>query len=432
MKVVWQMGTPVTPRQPHELETRWHLSIIPLYMAIGSPGLLATLVALSLGANVAEIGAMTAAGAVATFIFSIVWGKLSDFSGIRKRYLLFFTIALGPIFITLSMANSVQQVIIIYTIASAITAGVAPIAVMYTVECCKLEDWQNGVARFTSITSIGNILGLLIYTVTAPFIETRWLFYISAVTCFSSALFLWILGQEPEMTLERHSFPVKSLRDAEKFLSPKPFLHYLDLRRIKLPKNLRQMSPLQLLFLAAFIHWTGISLFGLGQTPLMKALGLTDSLILAINVVTGVTAAIAFAWIAPRIESGYKRSLNLIVIARCGLILCWAALPFFLIHPIPLIFMLPLVISIAFNVLYSLIWLPITTFAISQAPADLKGSVQGELLSATALAGAVGSAIGGLVINAYGYTAGFVLASFIALLVIPILSRFDMTKPTNV
>jgi len=430
MKVVRQMGTAVTPRQPHELETRWHLSIIPLYMAIGSPGLLATLVALSLGASVAEIGAMTAAGAIATFIFSIVWGKLSDFSGIRKRYLLFFTIALGPIFLMLSMANSVQQVIIIYSLASVITAGVAPIAVMYTVECCRLEDWQNGVARYTSITSIGNILGLLTYTVTAPFIETRWLFYISAATCFSSALFLWLLGQEPEMTLERHSFPVKSLRDAEKFLSPRPFLHYLDVRRIKLPKNLRQMSPLQLLFLAAFIHWTGISLFGLGQTPLMKALGLTDSLILAINVVTGVTAAIAFAWIAPRIESSNKRSLNLIVIARCSLILCWAALPFFLIHPIPLVFMLPLVISIVFNVLYSMIWLPITTFAISQAPPDLKGSVQGELLSATALAGAVGSAIGGLVINAYGYTAGFVLASFIALLVIPILSRFDMTKPT--
>jgi len=422
-----QMGSAVSQRQPRELETRWHISVIPLYMAIGSPGLLATLVALTLGASIAEIGAMTAAGAIATFIFSIVWGKLSDYSGIRKRYLLFFTLALGPIFLMLSLANSVQQIIIIYTMASAITAGVAPIAVMYTVECCRLEDWQVGVARYSSVASVGNILGLLIFTITAPFLETRWLFYISSATCFSAALFLWVMGSEPETTLARHPFPVKNFHDAEKLLSPRPILHYLDMRRIKPPWNMRRMTPLQLLFLAAFIHWTGISLFGVGQTPLMKDLGLTDGLILAINVVTGVTAAIAFAWIAPRIKSSHKRSINLIVIARCILILCWAALPFFLIHSIPFVFVLPLIISVAFNILYSLIWLPITNFAISQAPDDLKGSVQGELLSATALAGAVGSMAGGLVMATFGYTAGFVLASIIALLTIPILSKFDMS-----
>lgn len=99
------MGTAENTNLPNAMETRWHVSIIPLYMAIGSPGLLATLLALSLGASVVEIGAMTAAGAVSTFIFSIVWGKLSDFSGIRKRYLLFFAIALEPIFLMLSMAK---------------------------------------------------------------------------------------------------------------------------------------------------------------------------------------------------------------------------------------------------------------------------------------------------------------------------------------
>ena len=422
------MGSETTTRKPRELETRWHISVIPLYMAIGSPGLLATLLALTLGAGIVEIGVMTAAGAVATFVFSIIWGKLSDYSGIRKRYLLFFTVTLGPIFMLLSMANTVQQIILIYTVASAITAGVAPIAVMYTVECCRLEDWQVGVARYSSVASIGNILGLVAYTLTAPFLDTRWLFYISAATCFASGIFLWVMGSEPEIILARHSFTVRSFHDAEKFLSPRPILHYLDIRRLKPPKRLSDMTSLQLLFLAAFIHWTGISLFGVGQTPLMKALGLTDSLILALNVATGVTAAIAFTYIAPRVKSSKKRSINLIVVARCVLILCWAALPFFLTSPIPLVFIFPLLISIAFNVLYSLIWLPITNFAISQAPENLKGSVQGELLSATALAGAVGSVLGGIVMATYGYTVGFILASQIALLTIPILSKFDLSK----
>jgi hypothetical protein len=314
----------------------------------------------------------------------------------------------------------------VFTIASILTAGIAPIAVMYTVECCRLTDWQYGVAKYSSISSIGTILGLVAYTVSTPFLETRLLFIISAATSLSAALFLWRLGQEPELTLDRHPFPVKSLSDAERFLTSRPILHYLDIRRIKLPHSLGQMSPLQLIYLASFIHWTGISLYGIGQTPLMKALGVTDSLILALNVATGVTAAIAFTRIAPRIKSGRRRTINLIVVARCSLILCWAAFPIFITTLSPLAFALPLAVSIAFNILYALIWLPITNYAISQAPPDHKGSVQGELLSATALAGAAGSALGGVVMNYFGYTVGFILAAAIAILTIPILSRLKL------
>jgi hypothetical protein len=302
--------------------------------------------------------------------------------------------------------------------------------VMYTVECCRLENWQNGVARYSSISSIGSILGLMTYTVSAPLIETRFLYGLSAVASLFAALFLWRLGQEPERTLDRHPFPVRSFRDAERFLSPGSLLHYVDVRRIKLPWSLNQMSTLQLVFLAAFVHWTGISLYGIGQIPLMKEFGVSDGLILALNVVTGITAAISFAWIAPRVKSGRKRTINLIVVARCSLILCWAAFPFFLVSFSPLVFLLPLLISIAFNVLYALIWLPITNYAISQAPPDHKGSVQGELLSATALAAAAGSALGGLVINSFGYTVGFILAAIIALLSIPLLSRLDLSGST--
>jgi MFS family permease len=409
-------------------ETRWHLSLIPLYMAIGSPGLLVTLAVLSLGANVADIGVMIAAGAAASIVLSAVWGGLSDFSGRRRGYLLLFFTILGPIFLALSMANSVPQLILLYTVLVGITSGVAPIAVMYTVECCKGKNWQGGVARYNSITSVGNILGLLTYTVVAQFYETHWLFFISAVMCFLAVILFWRTGHEPEMTLERYPFQVRIFRDAERFFSPKPILHYLDIRRFKIPKNLKQLKPLQLLFLAAFVHWVGINFFGVGQTPLMRALGLSDSLILAVNCAAGVAQAIAFVRIAPRMNSGHKRLLNRVVVVRGSLILCWAALPIFFFYPASFVFIFPLIISIVWSVFYAIIWLPITNFAISQASADRKGSVQGELLSAVGVGNAIGSAFGGLVITAYGYTVGFVLASIIAMLAIPIISRIDIIE----
>jgi predicted MFS family arabinose efflux permease len=177
-----------------------------------------------------------------------------------------------------------------------------------------------------------------------------------------------------------------------------------------------------------FVHWLGISIFGVGMTPLMKALGLSDSLILAVNVGNGVAMAVAFVWIAPRIKSDNIRLISRVVITRSFLVLTWVVLPIFLSHPVSFVFVFSLVNSIVFHAFYALIWLPITTFAISQAPPDRKGVVQGQLMSVLGISNAIGSILGGLVITAYGYPVGFVAASIIALLALPIFSRINIIE----
>jgi MFS family permease len=422
--------TQETLQPDKRFEVHWYLSIVPLNIAIGSSGILTTLVALSLGANVADLGVMTAAGAGATIILSSVWGKMSDSSGNRKKFLLLFFAALGPIFLVLSATNYVLQLIVIYALMAVFTSGIAPIATMYTVENCKAKDWQNSLARYNSMTSFGTIIGLVANTIVATFFQTHWLFYISAAMCFIAAFVLMITGREPGTKLERHHFPVIHFRHAERFHSPRPIFHTLDMHRLrafmrKPHISLSPQEPLHLLFLACFVHWTGIFFYGVGQTPLMKDLGLSDSAILAINALTNVASAVAFIKIAPLMKHDHKSLLRNVVVGRVGLIFGWAALPIFLIRPSSLAFVFPMALSVAFTVFYAMIWMPITTFAISQAPEHHKGVVQGELLSIIALANVVGSTIGGLVITSLGYTVGFVLAAIIALLMIPIISRID-------
>jgi predicted MFS family arabinose efflux permease len=82
---------------------------------------------------------------------------------------------------------------------------------------------------------------------------------------------------------------------------------------------------------------------------------------------------------------------------------------------------------VVFNILYPVVWLPMTTFAVSQAPAGSGGTSQGQLLSIAALANAVGSALGGTVITAYGFTWGFAVAGILTILAVPIFSRIDIT-----
>jgi MFS family permease len=408
-----------------EKETRWYLAMIPLYMAIGNPGLLVTLVALSLGASVAEVGAISAAGSAASFVLSMVWGRLSDLSSQRKIYLLFFTIILVPLFAALSIVNGIPQITILYTLVIAMSSGVAPIAVMYTVECCRGKNWSGEVARLNSIMSIGNIVGLLTFTLAAHYYPTQNLFYLSAAVCLASAILLWRLGVEPEVTLERHAFYPKIIHDIEGILSPKSILQGLDLRRIRFPRSLKRLSSIQLLLIMAFIHWTGISIYAVGMTPLMKALGFSDSLILALNVGNGIAAAASFIWIAPRAKTESKH-LSRLISARALLVICWAPLPIFIANPNPYVFIIPLLVSAAINVFYAMLWIPLTSFAISQAPEDHKSGVVGQLISATAIAGAIGSVVGGLIITALGYTVGFVVASIIMLLAIPIVTRINI------
>jgi len=404
-----------------------HLYTLPLNVALGSSGLLTTLIALSLGASVQDIGVMTAAASAATIIFSTLWGRFSDLSGMRKRYLLFFFVALGPIFIVMSMATIVPQLILLYTLLAVFTSGITPVATMYSVECCKGKNWPLEVARYNSLSSLGTILGLAANTVIALFLKTNWLFYFSAAACFLAALILWRTGREPEMTLERHFFPV-NLHDAERFFSPKPVLRYLYVKGFRIPRNLKKLKPLQLLFLACLVQWIGIFFFQVGQTPLMKYLGLSDSMQLAISAATNAAVAVTFVRVAPLIRTGEKKPVQIALISRGALIFIWAILPLLVLRSIPSIFAITLTLSVVFNILFAVLWLPITTFAVSQATVGGGGAAQGQLLSIVAFANVIGSAIGGVVITAYGYTLGFVIAGILSMLAIPIFSRIDMMQ----
>jgi MFS family permease len=408
-----------------ESETHWHLAMIPLFMAIGNPGLIVTLVALSRGASVAEVGVIGSIASAASFAFSMIWGRLSDASSQRKVYLLYFMIILAPLFTALSIVNTIPQITLMYTLVVAISSGVTPIGIMYTVECCKGKNWPNQVARFNSIISVGNIIGLLLFTLAAKYVETQPLFIISSFCCLLSAILIMMLGHEPQVSLERQPFYSKILHDIEGIIQPKAIIHTFDIRRLQLPKSLKRLTPIQLLLITAFVHWTGICIYSVGMTPLMKALGLSDSLIFALNVGNSIAAAASFTWLAPRIKAHLSNITRLITI-RAILVLCWAPLPFLIGNPPPYVFAIPLLISVTINACYAILWLPLVNLAISQAPEDHKSSVIGQLMSATSIAGALGSALGGFLITGFGYTVGFVVASTIMLISIPIVHRIKV------
>ena len=409
------------------VKTPWSLAIVPLNMAIGSSGILLTLRVLALGGSVAQVGLLAATNATATIIFSTLWGKLSDSSGARKKYLMALFLALAPIFLVLSVVNSVPELILFYGVLAIFTSGVSPIAVMLVVERCKSKNWEGEVARYNSISGVGNICGLFLNTIAALFFKVSWLFYISSALCLVALFMVWRFAEEPEITLERHFFPVRSLRYAEKVLSPKSIFHFLDIRRFRTAKiKMFKLKPLQLLFLGCFVQWSGIYFFSVGEIPLMKALGMSNSLILALNASASFVSIFAFSRIIPSLKQSHRKVIETSILWRSAFILCWAGISLLLIYPIPYGFLFPFVLSVIWPISYAMIWLPIVTHTISSSPVNKKSTTQGVLMSTIAIANVLGSTLGGFVMSTFGYTIGFISAAVITLLSTLIFSRVDV------
>lgn len=394
-------------------------------MAVGSIKIVISLAALALGASLVEIGTLIAANAIVTIVMSIVWGKLSDFFGLRKRFLLIFFLFSAPLFALLGITGSVLQLTVIYTVLAIFTSGVQPIAVMYAVEYHEGKNWQGEVIKYNSYLNSGVILGLVLYSLVALVVPLSWILFLSALFCFVSALILWKTGKEPQLPLERDAFMILNLQDEDR-TSTWSILDYFDIRKLRIPTSLKRLKPIHLLFLACLVHWTGVFSYGVGEVPFMAALGLSTSLILTVSVAENAATVFSFSKLVPRVRMEYQKLVTSMMVVRALLILGWAGLTVLLVYPSSYAFIFPLAFNILFLTCYALLWFPILCFAISQAEFNRRGTTQGELLSTVSLANVLGSLIGGVLIAMLGYTIGFIIAAVIAFMALPILHYIDI------
>ncbi len=398
----------------------WYFSLIPINMAIGSIRVLITLVVLSLGGNLFDVGFILAANAIVTIVMSIAWGKVSDYFGLRIRFLLVCFLFSAPIFALMGLAGAVWQLIAMYTILAVFSSGIQPIAAMYAVEYREGKNWQGEVIKYNYYWNSGVIVGLVVNTLLALVLPLPWILYLASVFCLVSTLILWRTAKEPMLPLERDAYPIVNLQDEEE-PTAMSVLDYIDLRRINIPRTFRRLKPIHLLFLACLIHWTGVYTYGVGEVPFMSAIGLSASVILGITVIENIAAVGSFAKIVPRVHMEYGRLIKSMMAFRAVLILIWSGLTVFLVYPVSFAGVFPLILLILFLVCYALVWYPIMCFAISQAQPNRRGTTQGQLLSVVSLANVLGSLIGGFLIGAFGYAVGFAVAAGIAVLALPIL-----------
>ncbi len=380
-------------------------------MAIGSIKVVIVLIALANGANLFEIGLLVAFNSAATIVFSLFWGRISDFFGLRIRFLLMLFLLCTPMFLLLGLSNSVISLTILYTCLAIFSGGIQPIAAMYAVEYREGKNWQREVVRYNSFLTVGVLVGLVVNTLLALVIPLTWLMYLAAGLCAVSALMLWRTAKEPELPLEREAYSI---------------FDYFDIRKIRIPRSFKQLKPIHLLFIICLIHWTGVYCYGVGEVPLMTAIGLSSSMIIGINVAENLATVYSFNRLVPRTKMESQKLITAMMLIRSVLMLSWAGLTIFITNQFSAVFILPLILEIAFLLCYGLLWYPIMCFAISQSEPNRKGTTQGELLSIISLANVIGALVGGLVIGVFGFAVGFIFSAVIAVSAIPIVRRVEI------
>ena len=302
-------------------------------MAIGSIKVVIVLIAIANGASLFEIGLLVAFNSAATIVFSLFWGRISDFFGLRIRFLLMLFLLCSPMFVLMGLADSVSSLTILYTALAIFAGGIQPIAAMYAVEYREGKNWQNEVVRYNSFLTIGVIVGLVVNTLLALLIPLNWLLYLAAGLCLVSSLVLWRTAKEPELPLEREAYSI---------------FEYFDIRKIRIPRSFKQLKPIHLLFLVCLIHWTGVYSYGVGEVPLMTAIGLSSSMIIGINVAENVATVFSFSRLVPKAKMESKKLITSMILARSLLILVWAGLTVFITNQFSAVFILPLILEIAF------------------------------------------------------------------------------------
>ena len=274
-------------------------------MALGSIKIVITLAALSLGATLFDIGLIIAGNATVSIVASIGWGRLSDYFGLRVRFLVIFFLASAPLFVLLGLANAVWQLIALFTVFAVSTAGIQPIAAMYAVESNEGKNWQKEIVKYNSYWNTGVIAGLVVNSLLALVMPLSWLLYIAAGFCVVSALIVWRTAKEPDLPLEREAYAIINVQDEEQ-PTTMSVLDYFDIRKI--PRGLRRLKPVHLLFIACLIHWTGVFSYTVGEVPFMAAIGMSASLILSVNVAENVATVISFSNVVPRVRMEYQRA----------------------------------------------------------------------------------------------------------------------------
>ncbi|MBU7042547.1 MAG: MFS transporter [Theionarchaea archaeon] len=177
---------------------QWFYTFVPFKLAVGCSSTLIPLLIISLGGTAIEISLISSAYSLASMIFMIIWGKLSDSTQKRKPFILAGFGGTALSFFLFSQAYTLSDTLVIHIISAIFTAATIPVSSVFLLRSARKEYWDQAIGEFNKISGYAWALGMLLGTVLLIVCEMDMLFLLlGIITLVSVALFQNQVKEKP-------------------------------------------------------------------------------------------------------------------------------------------------------------------------------------------------------------------------------------------
>ncbi|KAB1194548.1 MFS transporter [Haloferax sp. MBLA0076] len=407
---------------------RWLVGWALGYAAVGASSLVVPLYAIELGASALFVGLIAATAAFAGAPGAILWGRLAARTKRRRPFVLVALVSAAGVFGILTQVDSPLAVLVANTLLWFVVAAAAPVLNLIVVEGVPADQWDRRFGVLNHYQGYGWLSGLVVgavWSALAPRVfdlsalaVQRWFLVISAVAAGAGALLVrvWYPDQST-LSATRFARLSAGIRRQSGLIGRSvravpygPSRMYWALQGLDIGDLRSRVGPTLLSYLAAAtLFFVGFSVF-FGPLPAyLVSSGRTADEVFVLFVLSSLGSAVSYARVGTLTATHDSRQLQVGALATRGL-----AFPLVAIVGARLTAGTSLVVLGAIFVVVGVTWAIIAVTATGivtrLAPEQVRGDALGAYTALASLGGGIGSALGGVVADAFGYVVTFVLA----------------------
>ncbi len=405
---------------PSNVTTQGLCTVIPLYVIF-------------LGGDISEIAIITALQNGASAFGSIFWGKIIDKFHVRRSVLLVSFFAVMLCCLAMYFTKTVNPLFIISPILGFFLVGKNPVTQLMVMESINRNKWRWLFARTSIIGTLGMFSAMLIGVVGSIYFDLKPYFLICAASCIAT-MGIAMTIKESQVHLERSSiaYSMSGLRYVISHFhivfTKMPELY--DYRHIITIFKGRITDEMGIFYISNFLFYLGSNIYFTAFTPLLKNHGFSNSGVFLIYMIqTAVMISIFF--VAPRFISkiGEERSTSLSYGPRIA-----ATVVAGLFIPLTVgsgSFVVAVVSASLMVIAFSIFSTASSIIFFKSIPQGFEGKYLGVNSSITTVGLFIGALSTGQLVNLFGYTVVYLVASgilFASFILFRIYFRYRLTQ----
>lgn len=182
----------------------WWLGFVLHEVAFGLLSVFIPLYIISLGGSLIHVGLMSSAAIFLSIPASLLWGYLCDGTGRYKPYILLSFLFLAILLYTLTLTTDISLLIFLYIIMAFIHMAHEPPKNVLIAESYVRRRWERAYALYEGITEVGWLIGMFIglYISVQGLVASR-ILIVCSVLNFMAFIFSIFLIEDPAFIFER-------------------------------------------------------------------------------------------------------------------------------------------------------------------------------------------------------------------------------------